>query len=126
MRPRDTTTGFGKRTYARRLTVDFANYMTQELKQPATEATVLGSTTLEDISQVEIRRGWIIVLDEFAIADTSVVQYMNEAMLKTLCDLQSTAGLRARSQNVRFCADTARIIIYNARSIREWASSYRC
>ena len=116
------TTGYGKSTVARFLGAKFAVYMTGVLNRPKTEATVMNSTTLEDLSNLECKSGWAAVLDEFAVGDKEQCQYMSENILKTMADPQTTVGLRARKVNVRLASDSARIFTTNAKSLEEWAN----
>jgi hypothetical protein len=117
----NSTTGYGKSTIARFLACKFAVYMTTVLNRPKTEATVLNSTTLDDLSGVSCKSGWAVMLDELAVGCKEAVQYMSTDMMKTLCDPQSTGGLRARGKNVILASNTARIFTTNATSLDEWA-----
>ncbi len=117
----NSTTGYGKSTIARFLACKFAVHMTTVLNRPKTEATVLNSTTLDDLSGVSCKSGWAVMLDELAIGCKEAVQYMSTDMMKTLCDPQSTGGLRARGKNVVLASNTARIFTTNATSLDEWA-----
>ena len=96
--------------------------MTSVLNRPKSEATVLGTTTLDDLSGVESKSGWAVLFDELAIGDKDAIQYMSATILKTLSDPQSTAGARARGTNVRLAGDTARIFTTNATSLEDWAA----
>jgi hypothetical protein len=82
---------------------------------------VLNSTTLDDLSGITCKSGWAVMLDELAIGCKEAVQYMSTDMMKTLCDPQSTGGLRARGKNVVLASNTARIFTTNATSLDEWA-----
>ena len=95
--------------------------MTTVLNRPKTEATVLSSTTLDDLSGVSCCSGWAVMLDEFAVGDKEAIQYMSTTMMKSMADPQSTSGLRARGTNVRLAGDTARIFTTNAKSLEDWA-----
>jgi hypothetical protein len=117
----NSTTGYGKSTIARFLACKFAVHMTTVLNRPKTEATVLNSTTLDDLSGISCKSGWAVMLDELAIGCKEAVQYMSTDMMKTLCDPQSTGGLRARGKNVVLASNTARIFTTNATSLDEWA-----
>ena len=118
----DSTTGYGKSTIARFLACKFAVHMTTVLNRPKSEATVLGTTTLDDLSGVVSKSGWAVLFDELAIGDKDAIQYMSATILKTLSDPQSTAGARARGTNVRLAGDTARIFTTNATSLEDWAA----
>jgi hypothetical protein len=118
----DSTTGYGKSTIARFLAAKFAVHMTTVLNRPKTEATVLSSTTLDDLSGVSCRSGWAVMLDELDVGDKDAIQYMSTTIMKAMADPQSTAGLRARGTNVRLAGDTARIFTTNATSLEDWAA----
>ena len=118
----DSTTGYGKSTIARLLAAKFAVHMTTVLNRPKTEATVLSSTTLDDLSGVSCRSGWAVMLDELDVGDKDAIQYMSTTIMKAMADPQSTAGLRARGTNVRLAGDTARIMTTNAISLEDWAA----
>ena len=118
----DSTTGYGKSTIARYLACKFAVHMTTVLGRPKTEATVLASTTLEDLSTITCKSGWAVMFDELAVGDKEQVQYMSTGILKILADPQSTTGARARGKNVVLAGDTARIFTTNATSLEDWAA----
>ena len=69
----DSTTGYGKSTIARFLAAKFAVHMTTVLNRPKTEATVLSSTTLDDLSGVSCRSGWAVMLDELDVGDKDAI-----------------------------------------------------
>ena len=118
----DSTTGYGKSTIARFLACKFAVHMTAVLGRPKTEATVLASTTLDDLSGVACKSGWAVMFDELAVGDKEQVQYMSTGIMKILADPQSTSGARARGKNVVLAGDTARIFTTNATSLEDWAA----
>jgi hypothetical protein len=118
----DSTTGYGKSTIARLLACKFAVHMTTVLGRPKTEATVLASTTLEDLSGITCKSGWAVLFDELAVGDKEQVQYMSTGIMKILADPQSTSGARARGKNVVLAGDTARIFTTNATSLEDWAA----
>jgi hypothetical protein len=118
----NSTTGYGKSTIARFLACKFAVHMTTVLSRPKTEATVLSSTTLDDLSGITCKSGWAVFLDELAIGCKEAVQYMSADIMKTMCDPQSTGGLRARGKNVILASNTARIFTTNATSLEGWAA----
>ena len=118
----DSTTGYGKSTVARFLACKFAVHMTSVLGRPKTEATVLASTTIDDLSGITCKSGWAVMFDELAVGDKEQVQYMSTGILKTLADPQSTSGARARGKNVVLAGDTARIFTTNATSLEDWAA----
>jgi hypothetical protein len=118
----NSTTGYGKSTIARFLACKFAVYMTTVLNRPKTEATVLNSTTLDDLSGVSCKSGWAVMLDELAVGDRDAIQYMGTTMMKALADPMTTTGLRARGKNVVLASDTARIFTTNATSLEDWAA----
>ena len=117
----NSTTGYGKSTIARFLACKFAVHMTTVLHRPKTEATVLNSTTIDDLSGITCKSGWAVMLDELAIGCKEAVQYMSVDIMKTLCDPQSTGGLRARGKNVILASNTARIFTTNATTLEEWS-----
>ena len=96
--------------------------MTTVLGRPKTEATVLSSTTLDDLSGISCKSGWAVMLDELAVGDRDAVQYMCTTMMKAMCDPMTTTGLRARGKNVVLAANTARIFTTNATSLEDWAA----
>jgi hypothetical protein len=118
----DSTTGYGKSTIARFLACKFAVHMTAVLGRPKTEATVLASTTLDDLSGVACKSGWAVMFDELAVGDKEQVQYMSTGIMKILADPQSTSGARARGKNVVLAGDTARIFTTNATSLEDWSA----
>ena len=118
----DSTTGYGKSTIARFLACKFAVHMTAVLGRPKTEATVLASTTLDDLSGVACKGGWAVMFDELAVGDKEQVQYMSTGIMKILADPQSTSGARARGKNVVLAGDTARIFTTNATSLEDWSA----
>ena len=118
----DSTTGYGKSTIARFLACKFAVYMTRVLNRPKTDATVVNSTTLDDLSTISCKSGWAVMLDELAVGDPEAVQYMCTTMMKAMCDPMTTTSLRARGKNVVLAANTARIFTTNATSLEDWAA----
>jgi superfamily I DNA and RNA helicase len=92
------------------------------LNRPKTEAMVLSSTTIDDLSGVSCKSGWAVMLDELDVGDKDAVQYMSTGIMKAMCDPQSTTGLRARGKNVVLAGDTARIFTTNATSLDNWAA----
>jgi hypothetical protein len=117
----DRTTGHGKSSIARHLAAAYATHMCGVLHRPRSEATVVSSTTLEDLSGLAMKTGWSVFLDDIDMSDVAAVQYMSTGILKCLVDPQNTSSLRARAKNVRIPADCARIFTTNARSLSEWA-----
>ena len=118
----DSTTGYGKSTIARFLACKFAVYMTRVLNRPKTDATVVNSTTLDDLSTISCKSGWAVMLDELAVGDPEAVQYMCTTMMKAMCDPMTTTSLRARGKNVVLAANSARIFTTNATSLEDWAA----
>lgn len=118
----DGSTGFGKSAFAKHLAVVFARHMCATLGLPPTDATVCWTSTIDDLSSINIKRGWAVAFDEFSVGCKDTVQYMSEGMFKILADPQSSGNLRARAKNARLATDTARIMTCNARTPTEWAN----
>jgi hypothetical protein len=115
------TTGYGKSAFMKHLAVHYVRHMHALLQTPDSDGNVVWSTTIDDLSGLQMKRGQAVCFDELAIADRESVQHMSETMLKIACDPQSSGGLRARVKNARMCADTCRLFSAIAGSLEEWA-----
>ncbi len=119
----DSTSGYGKSAYMKRLGLQWSLQMSQILNTPRSSASVIWTNTLEEMNELDIQLGTSICLDEFCLSDRDACQYMSQNMLKVLCDPTGSGNLRARAKNVRLIGDTARLFTTNATSVAEWAGA---
>ena len=119
----DSTSGYGKSAYMKRLGVQWSLQMSEILNTPRSMASVIWTNTLEEMNELDVQPGTSICLDEFCLSDRDACQYMSQNMLKVLCDPTGSGNLRARAKNVRLIGDTARLFTTNATTVAEWAGT---
>lgn len=116
----NSTTGYGKTAFVKRLAAVWARARVRDLGLPDSTAEVAWANTLDDLRDIEFRRGMALVLDEVEISDLNAVQYVSEPMMKCILDPSASSCIRARNRNAQIPAGVARIFTANADSPQQW------
>ena len=114
------TTGFGKSMCALRIACQYAIAYNQESGAPRDEAVVVRTSTLEALKGLQMKRGWIVVLDEFHPFDREQVIHLSEHGLKVLMDRAAGGALRGRNSDIVFPPCVPLICTANVDSGEAW------
>jgi hypothetical protein len=121
----ETTTGFGKSQFAKRLAVEWSKSMCEAMGLQRDRAQVVITNTIDAARDIKFLPGMAWVLDEFEVGDREQVIYMSGNMLKVLGSRGEPCSLRCRMSDLSLPAGVAVIVTGNANSPNEWVGS-RC
>jgi hypothetical protein len=119
----DSTSGWGKSAVMKRLACWWSRQRHLEHSLPEADASVVWSNTVDDLRNITFSCHQSLCLDEFALSDTTCLQYASANMCKTLFDPGSTGNLRCRNSNCTLAAGTSRIMSTNADSVESWGGT---
>jgi hypothetical protein len=121
----ETTTGFGKSQFAKRLALEWSKAMCRAMNLSADRAVVVVTNTIDAARDIKFLPGMAWVLDEFEVADREQVIYMSGNMLKVLFSRAEPCSLRCRQSDLSLPTGVAVIVTGNAESPEEWVAD-RC
>ena len=121
----ETTTGFGKSQYAKRLAVEWSKAMCSAMNLSADRALVVITNTLDAARDIQFKPGMVWLLDEFDGADQNQVIYMSGNMLKVLGSRAEPCSLRCRMSDLSLPAGVPVILTGGANSPDEYVGT-RC
>ena len=116
----DSSSGYGKTQLLLRLAVEYARAFSIATGTPKADAMVYFSNTLDALRDFNIKRGSIVILDEFSPSDPDQLVHMSSNMLKSLLNPMATATVRCRMRDLVIPGGVPRLMSANADNMEEW------
>ena len=111
-----TTTGFGTTQFALRLAVEWAKAYNEVKRLPKEDAVVVFSNTIDVAKEVQLKPGYVWVMDEMNPSDSTQAIHMGENMMKVLMAPTVPGSVRCRNADLMLPAGVLRIFTGNAAS----------
>jgi hypothetical protein len=119
----DSTTGYGKSQFAKRLAVSWSCAMCEGMGLSRDRAKVVITNTIDAAKDIKFEPGMVWVLDELCAKDREQVIYFSENIFKVLMTPSESGSIRARNADIVLPPHVARIVTGNADNVEDWLGS---
>jgi hypothetical protein len=119
----DSTTGYGKSQFAKRLAVSWSCAICEGMGLPRDRAKVVITNTIDAAKDIKFEPGMVWILDELCAKDREQVIYFSENIFKVLMTPSESGSIRARNEDIVLPPHVARIVTGNADNVEDWLGS---